>query len=503
MSHPTPVGVNSSSGRGPDIGIEQASQQVVRRLTLRRWFGLLSRSAPWVCLITLAGLVAMRLGGWVGHDLLASLGVVGAWLLGTLVWCIVQRPQPAHALACWDESASHREVFLSAWHFQQDDSPTLAEQLHLSRAGALLPESLSKLPSDLPIRLRHRAWLFPLLALTFAATPLLRAVPAADDLALDEDARRRAKAVAKAVEEEAEKLKVAASMTPKQKEQVQKLKELVKQTGQKMKQLPNQTPRQLLSELEKRAREAEKLARDMGANQPGKLSSAMLAELARHADTADFASSAMGEDLGKMAKEATKVGDKLKDEKLPLEAKERFKDAVDKALKKANAQDKQGLVGRHVKAGHDQLLNDNPQAAGDEWDKLAEKLNNAAKRLAAQKRLQELAQALREAGQNVVAPRGGGVQQLAQLPPGQLRPLGQMPGQMLPGEAQALENMPMVFMPGDPGDGNLQGLVPMPGLKPGQVMMPIPGLKPGACAKCGGACKGGACAGAGRVPGLG
>ena len=35
---------------------------------------------------------------------------------------------------------------------------------------------------------------------TFAATPLLRAVPAPDDLALDEDARRRAKAVQRARE---------------------------------------------------------------------------------------------------------------------------------------------------------------------------------------------------------------------------------------------------------------------------------------------------------------
>ena len=107
---------------------------------------------------------------------------------------------------------------------------------------------------------------------------------------MDEAARVRAEEVARTLATQTKLADKNQGLTPDEEEKLKKLEKSVKETAEKLRKLDAETHRDVLAELEQRAHEAEKLADAMQGVGEEELSSKMLEELARHADTTEFAS---------------------------------------------------------------------------------------------------------------------------------------------------------------------------------------------------------------------
>ncbi|GAG05523.1 unnamed protein product, partial [marine sediment metagenome] len=177
----------------PAATFERAGRTVVRRVALAGWLDLLGRTGPVVFPCAAAAVVALRLG---------SSGVCGAaqgallvllWGGAAALWAWLRRPDTEGALAFWDRRAGRQEMFLSAYCFERRQSPTVGQSLHLSRAYPRLREDTAALPRHIPLRLRHAAWLLPVVFLVFCASSLLVRPPSADDIPVDAASASRAK----------------------------------------------------------------------------------------------------------------------------------------------------------------------------------------------------------------------------------------------------------------------------------------------------------------------
>ena len=166
------------------------------------------------------------------------------------------------------------------------------------------------------------------------------------------------------------------------------------------------------------------------------------------------------------------------------------------------------MVGQHVLGAGDQMQKGDLKAAGAEFEKLAEKMRDAALREEAQKQLQQLAEQLRQAGSGITGenqtgamqelgqnsqqgPQGQNQQSVPQMSQQQGGPQNQQQQQMLapPGigqqqqqnqmqqpqnnQGQGQQQQMMMAQPGQQGQPNQQG---QPG--PPMLVAPVPGQTP-------------------------
>ena len=297
-------------------------------------------------------------------------------------------------------------------------------------------------------------------------------------------------------------------LSDEEKKRVEQLRAALDETAKKLGLM--ETPRDLLEELERRAREAEKIAEQLKADDPGALSSNVLAELERNADTADLAAALRANDLGRVAEEARNLQDKL-GKQLSLEEQKRLADELKRALEAANDADKNSKAGGKLDKAEKDLAAGDHDAAAKQFGDLAEQFERAAQRQQAQNQLRELAQNFRAAGGQILggqnlqrlmpdAPPGTEGLNFAQAPQFMLQPGEGSPLALIPFNGKMPEGMPdgMLLFPvpgtGDESDGQL--LIPGDGSEPGDpgdgaLIFPIPG-EGGALALGGGAIPGGA-----------
>ena len=409
-------------------------QRAVARLTRIRWYRGLDRSAAgvfgagaaliailWWFQLLPAGEERLVLGAS-GLDLvvtwaaLAAGALVVLWLAGTYAWAAARRVSPLQALARWDERAGRNELLCSAYSFGLEGQHSPAVELHLARAEAVLDEAERGLERELPLFLTNRSWGAPGLFLVFASSLLLGAsAPSAAPSGLSEAEQARAAAAGASLEERAREL-AAKALSADEARRLEELKRKVQATADKLKNPKQETkPRDLLEELEKRAREAEKMAAAIGARQE-QISGGLLAELGRHADTAELSAALRGNDLGKASLESKSLGDKLAGPDLSLEARGRIQEAFAKGLAAATQQDQATSLGKRLKAAHEHLEAKDAPKAGGELRALAEEYAQLAERLKAHKRLKELAKRLRSLGQEMLGKQQEGARQLSKLP---------------------------------------------------------------------------------------
>jgi hypothetical protein len=447
-----------------------AADTVVRRLVLARWTALLEKSALPVFVPAVVLLVATRLGGARWNELPAALALTALWIgcVALLTW--LRRPQGLAALALWDERAGRHEAFASACCFESSARRTPGQELHLAHAQALLDQALPSLPAEVPVRVRPRALLVPAVFLALVASGLLRCEVAAEEAALEQDALARARAAADVIEEESLKLKDLAGLKPEELAAAEKLKQKLKQTAEKMRDPGDSGSRELLSELEKRAREAEKLARLLDAEEVKDLSGKFLDELGKHADLGKLAAALKAKDLEASKLSAEELARKLKASEFSKEESKRLKDALEKALKAGDDKDLKSAVGEGLAAARDELAAGDAGGAGQQMAQMAEQLGAMAQREQARRRLERLVKMMRDAGWQMNG------RQMRRLTPRRQNPFAGM-----------LEPMPdgrrMAMMPSDggmPGDGGMS--MPsggMPGGDPGEMPGGMPGAMPG------------------------
>ncbi len=483
-----------------------AAGRARNRLVLARWFALLKRSAPPVFAAAAALLLALRLGGMRWGELPAAAALAGVWFTILALWAVLRRPTALAALALWDERAGRREALASAYCFEAAAQPSLGERRHLDRAREMLDRARPSLRRDLPTRFALRALLLPAAFLALSASGLLRAEASTEEAALEEGARRRARRAAEVLNEKIEKFKGMKGLKPEELKAAERLKEKLEATAEKMRAPGKTSSREILAELERRAKEAEKLARELAAGDIEASASKMIDELARHADTAKLGAALKANDLDGSKLSAEQLAAKLKDKGLTKEVSKRVKEALKKALKAADADDMKSKLGQKLRMAHEEMKKGRPKKAGDRFSELAEHFAGRKQRERARRQLERLVKMMRETGWKLSG------RELKRLRPreydGMLEPLpegltmlkeGGLPGNReswLPGKPGRL-GVGML-----PGSGKGAGLIPGSGSGEGfgmGGMTPVPGTEAAGVLPGGGG-TGGLRAGRGTAP---
>lgn len=512
---------------------------------LRRWLAALGRTL-WIVATLILMMILSALA--LGLAILASMAwlVLALWGLLTLGWTFWRRPGHYSILALWDRAAGRREAFANAWWFEKQADLSEAQRSHIVLQQERLQGAMKSLPQDLPLHFHRHLWLPPVLALSGLLIgrtlnsngPVALVDEAMQQVARDEAARLTHASLQK---------KNLEGLTADEQDELEKLRQNLKQTAEELENAAGKDAREVMSSLERRAREAEKLAERLATSKDRWASESLLQSLRQHADTADLGDAVASRNPGQTAAAAEALAEKLDSPQLSNDTRERLNETLKDNERSAEKEDRTRPVGQHVIHASGQMQAAKPAEAGAEFQRLAEKMREQARREKAQKEMEKLAQQLRDAsssiaGQNQAgamqemagSPQAGGEQNQPQAQTqspqtGQARQPGsspqspQMSGQpqMQPpgmGQQQLLQQNPvpgtgqqqrmMMAQPGgknpSPKDGQPMLLAPIPGQQPGEkppdaLLLGPQGPNPGDGPKIGIATPGGKEPGQGRA----
>lgn len=506
------------SEKGMDSHFHRTAGRIVRRLAFVNWLNVLKQSALIVFGVAVACLFSLRIAGGNGFGPYASLTVVTAWMALTALWAYLRKPSALEAYALWDEKSKRHEAFLSAYWFESSDGANPMEKLHIDRSLASLQAEAAQLRKQVPAAFSHRMWVAPALLVLLSASPFLKAPIQDGDKSLTAEDRQRAHKEADKLAKDAKELVPLKGLDEKEKKKAEALEKSMKETAEKLKHAEDRTKRDILEALDQQARQAEELAQALGGKESMDLSSGMLAELERHADTADMAAELRKKDPAGSARETETLAGRLRDRDLTLETEERIAKAFRKSMEAATEKDRRSLVGKHFERADRKLQKKMPEKAADDLSDLAKQFERADERQKSQKMLRHLAKKLRQSGQNLFGQNRGGMQRLpagvhrlSRLSMQNMPALNQLPVNRGSPFSRPLSGLPQGMPQGTPGTPG----APTPGAPMAQGMpvpgqgMPIPGQgqcpggssRPGAGSMPGqGSCPGG---GQGQMPGQG
>ena len=492
----------------PSPAFAPVAQRVARWVTLRRWLAWLGKTLwPMVAAVALLAILTAWTDQTVYSVLLWTL-LLG-WLAVplTLVWW----RQPGHYsnLALWDQAAGRREAFASAWWFEQQPTLTLAETEHVSTQQLLLREALPHLTRDLPLQ-PHRWLSLPFIVAVISLFLGHVLHPAVEIVTVDADMELVAKKEAERLDQSGWDKKKLEGLNAEEQAALEKLTQSLKQTAEDLEKAGGKDAREVMASLEQRARDAEKLADRLNAEKDIWASDKLIQSLREHADTADLGDAVAAKNANQSAIEAEALAQQLKSPQLTSEARERLGETLKDNQQQSEKEDRERPVGQHVLNAGDQIQKSESAEAGAEFQKLADKMRDLARREKSKEELEKLAQQLRDAGSNINGQnQTGGMQQMAEAGQqgqnGKAQQSAQIVGQAQPKAGQAGQSgtsQPSLQPPGLGQNGQPQQMFqqnPNPGAQAGQPMAlsqappggqqgkegqpmlfaPIPGQKPG------------------------
>lgn len=463
-----------------------AARAVRGRLAFVRFSRGLKASHLWVGGAGLLAVLALRrVGEWREGEWLVAGGLVLGWLLLAGLVSRMRLPATERALRLLDGRGGWKDCFSSAWEFLNDPDPSEAERLHLSRAGALLPEAVVRIPRLIVPPSLGTVWIAPLLAVGFALLPWGRLAPDVRDLELTAEMREAAAEQAAALQRNAENVGDLTGLTEEEKKALEALRAEVDALAEDLANPGEATAGEMLDSLESRARAAEKLAGALDPFSDEWASEEMLAEMGRHPDTADLGLLIKDKAAEGAATESDRLSAALGDDAITSETEDRFTQSLERIAGAATEADRARPVGERFGNASRKLLDSQAKTASREFEELAKFFRELARREAAQKKLEELAENLREAGGEITgselkkmeaaaeAPKEGGagapkgLQALDSGNPGAVPP--GLPGQALsmPNPEGAPEAAPGIAQAPPQGEGKMEQ-VPVPGAPPGQ-----------------------------------
>ncbi len=415
-------------------------------------------------------------------------------------------------MALWDQAAGRREAFASAWWFEQQPSLTLAETEHVSTQRLLLSEALPHLTRDLPLQ-PHRWLSLPFIVAVISLFLGHVLHPAAEIVTVDADMELVAKKEAERLAQAEWDKKKLEGLNAEEQEALEKLTQSLKQTAEDLEKAGGKDAREVMASLEQRARDAEKLADRLNAEKDIWASDKLIQSLREHADTADLGDAVAAKNANQSAIEAEALAQQLKSPQLTSEARERLSETLKDNQQQSEKEDRERPVGQHVLNAGDQIQKSESAEAGAEFQKLADKMRDLARREKSKEELEKLAQQLRDAGSNINGQnQSGGMQQMAeagqQRQNGKASPSAQQVGQTQPKAGQSSQvgqpgpSQQSLQPPGLSQNGQPQQMLqqnPNPGAQAGQPMTlsqappggqqgkegqpmlfaPVPGQKPG------------------------
>jgi hypothetical protein len=455
------------SAMSTSITVDAIFAPVARKVqvwvVLRRWLAALRMTLIPASLVLLLLALALLRGS---AALMPWLGLL-LWLAGSLAYAWWQRPGEFSALALWDQAAGRREAFASAWWFEQRREDGDAARAHIAMQREILPQALPALSKDLP--LRPDRWLaLPLGIAILGSLVSIVTAPPSEAIPMDAEMTRKAAEEAKKLTQTDWEKKKLAGLKDEERKQVEDLKQKVQKTAEDLANAAGKDARSVLAELERRARDAEKLADELGSGKEAWASEKLIEELRKHADTADLGDSVAAKNTQAAAKAAETLANQLKSPQLSAEAKERMNETLKDVKQQSEEQDRKRTVGQNVLAAGDQMQQGNAAGAGDEFQKLAEKLNDLALREQTREELQQLAQQLRDSGSSIAGQNdNGSMQQMSQA--GQQGQNGQENQQgNTPQVGQAQQPQQMLAPPGLGQQGQQMQQAPQQGNGQGQ-----------------------------------
>lgn len=448
------------------------AQRVQVWVALRRWLAVLRMTLiPASLVLVLLMLAALR-----GSGVFFSpwLGLV-VWLAGCLGYVWWQRPGEFSALALWDQAAGRREAFASAWWFEKHAEEGENARAHINAQREVLAQAWpASLKQDLP--LRPDRWLaLPLLIAILGSFISIITAPPSEVVVMDQDMTRKAAEEAKKLAQTDWEKKKLAGLKDEESKQVDDLKQKLQKTASALANAGGKDARDVLAELEKRAREAEKLAEELGSGKEPWASEKLINAMRQHADTADLGDAVAAKNAQTASQAAEALASQLKSPQLNAEAKERMNETLKDAQQQADKEDRKRAVGQNVLAAGDQMQQGKPAGAGEEFQKLADKLRDLALREQSRKELQQLAQQLRDSGSNIAGQQdssNGAMQQMSQA--GQGESSQQQGQQSAPQTGQAQNGQQMLNPPGT-GQAGQQNQMQQPqeGQGQGQQQQPM------------------------------
>lgn len=389
------------------------AQRVARWLALRRWIAWLGQTL-WPAVAIMA--VLSILTAWTDQKVWVVLlwGLLSGWLLVPLALAWWRQPGHYSDLAYWDQAAGRREAFASAWWFEQQPSLTGAESDHLSAQRLLLGEALPHLTRDLPLQ-PHRWLSLPLIVVLLSLFLGHVLHPPAKIATVDADMELVAKKEAERLAQAAWDKKKLEGLNAEEQEALEKLTQSLKQTAEDLEKAGGKDAREVMASLEQRARDAEKLANRLHAEKDIWASDKLIQSLREHADTADLGDAVAAKNANQSAIEAEALAQQLKSPQLTAEARERLSETLKDNQQHSEKEDRERPVGQHVLNAGDQIQKSESAEAGAEFQKLADKMRDLARREKSKEELEKLAQQLRDAGSNINGQnQSGSMQQMAE-----------------------------------------------------------------------------------------
>lgn len=478
-------------------GFTRIASRVALRVGWRRWMSLLIHS--WVAatsLVALLLLLSLLLRqSWIQG--LAWLGFL-AWLIGSLIWTWLQRPSTYSVFALWDKIAGRREAFASAWWFQQQESISLQAQEHLKTQLDELPEALQRLPQQLPISIDKKL-AAPIALLLLGSLAFQFVQPRVNTLIVDDTMAEAAKAEAEKLNRSGWEKKHFNGLRETEQKDLKELQKSLQQAAETLENAAGKDTRGVIADLEQRAREAEKLAHRLAADQDAWASEKLIRSMRNYADTADLGDAVAARHAVESASAAEKIARNLTAPQLSQDATERWNQTLSDQEKSTEAADRTRLVGQHVLGAASKMAQRQTHQAGAEFQKLADAMREQAQREEASQQLKKLAQQLRDAGSSMAGQNQAGEMQKmtaagpsgtqGQPAPGQSPQVPQNQGQAaLQMQAPGIDQLSQQIMQQTPipGTAQPQNMPFQPdqlGQKtaPGQPMLfaPIPGQPPG------------------------
>lgn len=449
----------------PSSVFASVAQRVWRRVMLRRWLDQLQKLAP-AAVVAIAGGLIVRLMLSPAWGSAVAWTVLAGWLIGAAARCWIERPGLYQALALWDRATGRREAFANAWWFETRDRRTESEEAHIALQAGVLPGAVGAMSRDLPVS--GRRWhAGPPLALVVFFLVNLWVSPQAVLWRMDDQ-------MAKAAGEEARKLAEAEldkkkldSLTEEEKKELEELEKKIQDTAKELEDAAGKDAREVLRSLERRAREAEDLAKRLD-DQNSWASEALVEEMRKHADTADLGDAVADKKADRAADEAEALAAQLKAGDLTEETRERMNETLQKVADKAEEGDRKRMVGEHVLGASEDLKEQKAGEAGEEFQKLAERMRDLQRRQQTREELEKLAEQLRQSGNNIAGQNEAGqMQEMAGS--GQQSGQGEQGETPQVGQSQAGANQQQLMPPGlgqmNPQNGNGQQMqqAPVPG----------------------------------------
>ncbi len=420
-------------------------------------------------------LLLRRLFEWSANELFAIACFLTAWVMAGLVKSLMFRPDSMEALVLLDRKGRWKDRFASAWAFLNSESLRSGERLHIEKASKELDQAVATFPTAMPLPGLQRIWIFPALAIIFAAIPLGRVSPEPGDMILTKQMVDSARSQAEEIKRESENVANLTALDEEERGQLEALRIQVDEVAGKLASADGLTAGEMLEALETRARAVEKLAEKLNPALNEWASREMVEEMGRHPDTADLALSIGDKAAEPAADEAQQIFDILDDPDINGDTSDRYSSSLENIMSVATDDDRTKPVGERVGNASTKMLIRQPRTAAREFEELAKHFRVLAERERSRAKLEQLAKSLREAGTEV---SGSQLEEMEKLASADQTPR-ETPGGLQSLDADPLANELLEMLsPQNQGDqdGENPSLAPNGGGDAAPTAPPVPGM---------------------------